>query len=58
MVHVISLDLLIYAVLLVVFVHVVQKLVTFSEFVYHELLKLDNVDNVEQGLHLIENHDA
>ena len=58
MVHVISLDLLIYAVLLVVFVHVVQKLVTFSEFVYHELLKLDNVDNIEQGLHLIENHDA
>ena len=58
MVHVISLDLLIYAVLLVVFVHIVQKLVTFSEFVYHELLKLDNVDNVEQGLHLIENHDA
>ena len=58
MVHVISLDLLIYAVLLVVFVHVVQKLVTFSEFVYHELLKLDNVDNVEQGLHLVEDHDA
>lgn len=58
MVHVISLDLLIYAVLLVVFVHVVQKLVTFSEFVYHELLKLDNVDNVEQGLHLVEHHDA
>jgi uncharacterized membrane protein YdbT with pleckstrin-like domain len=57
-VHVISLDLLIYAVLLVVFVHVVQKLVTFSEFVYHELLKLDNVDNVEQGLHLVEYHDA
>ena len=58
MVHVISLDLLIYPVLLVVFMHIVQKLVALSEFVYHELLELHNIDNIEQGLHLVEHHDA
>ena len=31
---------------------------TFSEFIDHELLKLDNVNDIEQGLHLVEHHDA
>lgn len=53
MVHMVPLDLLIYSILLVVFVHVVDKLVSLTEFVYHKLLELDNVDHIEQGLHLI-----
>lgn len=58
MVHVISLDLLVDSVQLVVLVHVIQELVALSKFVDHKLLKLHNINNIEESFHLIKEHNA
>ena len=58
MVHVVSLDFCVDLVLLVVFVHVIEQLVPLSELSNHELLKLYNINHIEQCLNLIQHHDA
>jgi hypothetical protein len=47
MIHMVPFDVLVNLMLLIVLVHIVQKLVALSELVYNELLKLNHIDNVE-----------
>ena len=58
MVDVISLNFLVDSILFVVFVHIIQELMTLSKFVNHELLKLNNINDVEKSLNLVEDHYA
>lgn len=57
-IDVVSLDFLVNAVLFVELVHVVEQLMSLSELVDHESLKLDDINHVKEGLYLIEDHDA
>jgi hypothetical protein len=57
-IDVVSLDFLVDAVMLVILMHIIQQLMSLSELVNHESLKLDDINHVKKSFYLIEDHDA
>ena len=57
-INVVPFDILINSILFVVFVHIIEELVTLSEFVYHKFLKLNHINNIKESFYLVKHHDT